>query len=186
MNNHLIVYVLHFLICCLGYIEDSRVGNGPRPRGRNFGGRAAKRQQTRLNIAMYQEHPERINDIKDENEKQLYIKYLSERKERLKWLSSVTSVRRSFFMHLVFVLMIVIYIWEIIFNKNFDFTISHPWLWGSVSPDTLLDCGAKYTPLIVNGEFWRLITPLFVHVSLIHILINVVSQKRFYFYFYLL
>lgn len=32
--------------------------------------------------------------------------------------------------------------------------------------------GAKYTPLIREGEWWRLITPMFLHIGLIHLMMN--------------
>ena len=32
--------------------------------------------------------------------------------------------------------------------------------------------GAKYTPLILEGQWWRLITPMFLHIGIIHLLMN--------------
>ncbi len=43
---------------------------------------------------------------------------------------------------------------------------------GQFSGQTLLDLGALYTPAIRAGEWWRLITVMFLHANLIHILLN--------------
>lgn len=51
------------------------------------------------------------------------------------------------------------------------------YLFGSGSTDvlTLLKFGANYAPLVKIGEVWRLITSVFVHIGLIHLLCNMYS-----------
>jgi len=39
----------------------------------------------------------------------------------------------------------------------------------------LLDLGVKYNPLIISGEYWRFITPIFLHFGLMHIGMNTFS-----------
>jgi len=45
-------------------------------------------------------------------------------------------------------------------------------LFGSIDAYTLVRFGAKYGPLIEAGEWWRFLTPIFLHGSLLHIAFN--------------
>ncbi|WP_268913306.1 rhomboid family intramembrane serine protease [Lentilactobacillus sp. SPB1-3] len=43
---------------------------------------------------------------------------------------------------------------------------------GTENPAVLVEFGAKYNPLIVEGQYWRFITPIFIHIGFMHILMN--------------
>ncbi|MDQ0205596.1 rhomboid family protein [Alkalicoccobacillus murimartini] len=43
---------------------------------------------------------------------------------------------------------------------------------GSTSTLTLIDWGAKYNPAIVDGEWWRLISSMFLHIGFLHLFMN--------------
>lgn len=46
---------------------------------------------------------------------------------------------------------------------------------GTENSDVLITFGAKYTPLIVAGQYWRLFTAMFLHIGIMHILFNLYS-----------
>ncbi|MFS0672815.1 rhomboid family intramembrane serine protease [Ornithinibacillus sp. 179-J 7C1 HS] len=50
---------------------------------------------------------------------------------------------------------------------------------GSQDNKTLIDFGAKYNPLIVEGEWWRIISSMFLHIGFLHF----ASNMLFLYYF---
>jgi rhomboid protease GluP len=50
---------------------------------------------------------------------------------------------------------------------------------GSDNARNLLRWGAKYGPAIVDGEWWRLIVPVFLHVGLFHLIANSIGLIAF-------
>lgn len=45
-------------------------------------------------------------------------------------------------------------------------------LGGSEDPLVLIRFGAKFQPLIVQGEYWRLLTANFIHIGILHLAMN--------------
>lgn len=46
---------------------------------------------------------------------------------------------------------------------------------GSTDTETLIKYGAKYNPDIIDGEWWRLISSMFLHIGLVHIIMNMIA-----------
>ncbi|WP_160721683.1 rhomboid family protein [Bacillus sp. USDA818B3_A] len=46
---------------------------------------------------------------------------------------------------------------------------------GSTNTSTLIKYGAKVNTLIYQGEWWRLITPVFLHIGFLHLLMNTMA-----------
>lgn len=49
----------------------------------------------------------------------------------------------------------------------------------SKDPEVLLDFGAMYAPYIANGEYWRLLAAMFLHVGFVHLLFNSIGLLIF-------
>lgn len=49
---------------------------------------------------------------------------------------------------------------------------------GSTSILTLIEYGAKYNPLIIEGEWWRFVSAMFLHIGFLHLMMN--SLALFY------
>jgi rhomboid protease GluP len=52
-------------------------------------------------------------------------------------------------------------------------------LTGGTGTQNLLNWGAKYGPYIADGEYWRLFMPMFLHVSIFHMLTNLFGLMIF-------
>jgi len=52
-------------------------------------------------------------------------------------------------------------------------------LGGSEDPTILVLFGAKFTPLILAGQYWRLLSAVFVHVGIAHLLFNAYALFSF-------
>ncbi|KIL44400.1 rhomboid family intramembrane serine protease [Jeotgalibacillus soli] len=46
---------------------------------------------------------------------------------------------------------------------------------GSTNPQTLIEFGAKYNPLIESGDWWRFFTPMVLHIGFLHLLMNTLA-----------
>ncbi|WP_080845101.1 rhomboid family protein [Cytobacillus gottheilii] len=49
------------------------------------------------------------------------------------------------------------------------------WRGGSTNTSTLIQYGAKFNPLILEGEWWRFFTPMVLHIGVVHLLMNTLA-----------
>ncbi|WP_067730420.1 rhomboid family intramembrane serine protease [Oceanobacillus damuensis] len=49
------------------------------------------------------------------------------------------------------------------------------WNGGSSSIDTLIEMGAKYNPDIIDGEWWRIVSSMFLHIGFLHLFMNMLA-----------
>jgi len=65
-------------------------------------------------------------------------------------------------------------IYSLILNHGFESWQINPF--GGPSAEVLIELGARYTPKILDGEWWRIITAQFIHAGIIHIILNLITQ----------
>ncbi|GAB2573381.1 rhomboid family intramembrane serine protease [Gracilibacillus alcaliphilus] len=46
---------------------------------------------------------------------------------------------------------------------------------GSMNPEVLIEFGAKYNIAVLDGEWWRIITSMFLHIGILHLLLNMMA-----------
>lgn len=51
-------------------------------------------------------------------------------------------------------------------------------LGGSTNTNVLIFMGAKVNELIAVGQYWRFLTPMFLHIGYMHIFVNMISLKN--------
>ena len=88
---------------------------------------------------------------------------------------------KPYFIVSVTLVEIIVFVFELAKSARVaTFTFgTNVWYWGSCDTGVIVELGGKVASIIVNrGEWWRFVTPVLLHVSLVHITFNLVVQVR--------
>ncbi len=106
-----------------------------------------------------------LNDSEEISEGQIqYLKEntIAESVKRIKEEQKVFVSGKPFFTYLFMIIQVIIFLLMEIKG-------------GSTNSATLIAFGAKYSPYILQGEWWRFFTPMVIHIGFIHLLMNTIS-----------
>lgn len=95
-----------------------------------------------------------VESIKKEALEHAMIKARSER--------AILANGKPFFTYIFMIIQIAVFFWLEMHG-------------GSTNNFTLIKYGAKFNPLIYNGEWWRFITPIFLHIGFLHLATNTLA-----------
>lgn len=87
---------------------------------------------------------------------------LTEAANRVKKERTLFQHGKPFFTYIFMIIQIIVYF---LLEKD----------GGSQNSITLIDYGAKFNPLILEGEWWRFITPMFLHIGFLHLFMNTLA-----------
>lgn len=92
----------------------------------------------------------------------LKLAALSEAANRSKKEQSLFQYGKPFFTYIFIVIQVAMFLFL-------------EWKGGSTNTSTLIQYGAKFNPLILEGEWWRFFTPIVLHIGLLHLLMNTLA-----------
>ena len=103
-----------------------------------------------------------VEDISEGKVQYLKEKTLNESVKRIKEEQEVFFTGKPFFTYLFMIIQVIVFL---LMEMN----------GGSTNSATLIEFGAKYSPSILQGEWWRFFTPIFIHIGFVHLLMNTIS-----------
>lgn len=94
-----------------------------------------------------------------ENQKKATLEYAM---EKVKSEKAIFTNGKPLFTYLLMLIQVAMFFW----------LETHG---GSTNTSTLIKYGAKFNPYIYNGEWWRFLTPIFLHIGFAHLAMNTIS-----------
>ncbi|MEI5905852.1 rhomboid family intramembrane serine protease [Bacillus spongiae] len=98
-----------------------------------------------------------LEDVKDAR-----VRALQEAEIKQKEVKQLLQVSKPFFTYLLVITQCLLFLWLELQG-------------GSTNPSVLQKYGAKDNLLILDGEWWRFFTPTFLHIGLLHLLMNTIA-----------
>ncbi|GAB3795520.1 rhomboid family intramembrane serine protease [Virgibacillus kimchii] len=106
------------------------------------------------------EQEDMVDKEKKVDEYKHYLKSEVDRKQRE--TEEVFSYGKPFYTYILLITnMIIFFIMEAAGNSQ--------------SVETLIEFGAKYNPAIIEGEWWRIISSMFLHIGFLHLFMNMLA-----------
>lgn len=99
------------------------------------------------------------NDFSEEDIQKIRSQALSSASDRAKEENAIFHSGTPFFTYILIAIQLVVFL--LMEFKG-----------GSTDSSTLINYGAKFNPLILEGEWWRFFTPMFLHIGFLHLLMN--------------
>ncbi|GAB3051100.1 rhomboid family intramembrane serine protease [Virgibacillus ainsalahensis] len=99
---------------------------------------------------------------KEEKIKNYHMYLIAKMNRKQKEVESIFSFGKPIFTYILLMLNIIAFV---MFEKNGD----------STSVNDLIEFGAKYNPAIIDGQWWRIITSMFIHIGLFHLFMNMLA-----------
>ncbi|KAJ3452315.1 rhomboid-like protein [Anaeramoeba flamelloides] len=115
-------------------------------------------------------------EAKKRKKKRKKIYKMNEIRKRKAEMLEDEQDRKPHFIFIVSTIQVIMLIIEIILNNGMESIAVNPWF--GPSQDVLIRLGAKYGPPMKNGEYWRFVTPIFLHVGIFHFIMNIVFQWK--------
>ena len=102
---------------------------------------------------------EEYEEVEIEREKQATLLAV---KEKVKSEKALLNNGKPIFTYILIAIMLIVFVLMEIAG-------------GSTNTATLINFGAKVNWLILQGEWWRLLTPMFIHIGIFHLAMNTLS-----------
>lgn len=110
---------------------------------------------------MYLHQPEAILE-KEQLTQHLRAKIITTYNKQQRDAQKVFEQAKPYFTYIILALNVLLFLWLELQG-------------GSTDTEVLIEYGAKYNPAIIDGQWWRIISSMFLHIGLLHVLMNMLA-----------
>lgn len=120
------------------------------------------RLETGLGVSTLTSSAEKTEEEMENEVKSIHYNLKKTVEDKRSEVKSVFSFGKPFFTYMLIILNIIMYF---ILETN----------GGSTDIDNLIVFGAKFNPLIIDGEWWRIVSSMFLHIGFLHLFMNMLA-----------